>query len=74
MNIEERLKKLQSLFTYAQTGAMTARANYLTLLRQPQPNAAEIVRAKLAWRQLEARKTTIITRMVELEELEQAFG
>ena len=74
MDIEERLKKLQSLFTYAQTGATTAKANYLALLRERQPSAAEIVRAKLAWQQLESRKTTIIARMVELEELEQAFG
>ncbi|HEV7613956.1 MAG TPA: hypothetical protein VGO37_18900 [Steroidobacteraceae bacterium] len=75
MDIEERLKKLQSLFTFAQSGSITAKANYLTLLREPQPRAAEIVRAKLAWQQLEARKTAIIARMVELEELEQeAFG
>jgi hypothetical protein len=75
MDIEERLKKLQSLFTYAQSGSMTAKANYIALLREPQPKAADVVRAKLTWQQFEARKTAIIARMVELEELEQeAFG
>ncbi len=75
MDIEERLKRLQSLFTSAQSGSMTAKQNYLALLRERQPRAAEVVRAKLAWQQHEARKTAIIARMVELEELEQeAFG
>jgi hypothetical protein len=75
MDFEERLKRLQSLFTSAQSGSMSAKANYLALLREPQPRAVEVVRAKLAWQQQEARKTAIIARMVELEELEQeAFG
>ena len=70
MDIEERLKKLQSLFTYTLSDATTARARYLRLLRDPEAAPALIVRAKLTWRQLEARKTAIIARMVELEELE----
>jgi hypothetical protein len=75
VDIEERLKKLQSLFTCAQSGSMTAKANYLALLRGTRPSAVELVRAKLTWQQLEARKTAIIARMVELEELEQeTFG
>ncbi|HXA36724.1 MAG TPA: hypothetical protein VNW26_10350 [Steroidobacteraceae bacterium] len=70
MDIEERLKKLQSLFTYTLSDANTAKARYLGLSRDPETKPAIIARAKLTWRQLEARKTAIIARMVELEELE----
>ena len=71
MDIEQRLKKLQSLFTYALSGAVTAKSRYLALLGEPGATPAAVARAELAWRQLEARKTAIIVRMVELEELAQ---
>lgn len=69
MDIEDRLKKLQSLFTYALSGAVAAKSRYLAVLGQPGSTAAAIARAKMSWQQLEARKTAIIARMVELEEL-----
>lgn len=72
MDIEDRLKKLQTIFTYAFSGAVTAKSRYLALVGERGVTPAAVARAKLEWRQLEARKTAIIARMVELEELEQA--
>ena len=71
MGLEDRLKRLQSLFTYALSGAVAAKARYLALRGDPSSTPAAIARAKMAWQQLEARKTAIISRMVALEELEQ---
>lgn len=71
MDIEDRLKRLQSLFTYALSGAVAAKARYLALRGDLGATPAAAVRAKMAWQQLEARKTAIISRMVALEELEQ---
>ncbi len=74
MDIEDRLKKLQSLFTYALSGAVAARARYLAILGEPGSTQAAIAKAKMAWQQLEARKTAIIARMVALEELAEVVA
>ena len=71
MDTEDRLKRLQSLFTYALSGAVAAKARYLALRGDLSSTPAAVARAKMAWQQLEARKTAIISRMVALEELEQ---
>ena len=71
MDIEDRLKRLQSLFTHALIGAVAAKARYLALRGDPSSTPAAIARAKMAWQQVEARKTAIISRMVALEELDQ---
>ena len=71
MDTEDRLKRLQSLFTYALSGAVAAKARYLALRGDLSSTPAAIARAKMAWLQLEARKTAIISRMVALEELDQ---
>lgn len=71
MDIEDRLKRLQLLFTQALSAAVTAKARYLAIVGDRSSTPAAVTRARLAWLQLEARKTTIIARMVELEELEQ---
>jgi hypothetical protein len=72
VDIEDRLKRLQALFTYALSGAVAAKARYLALRGDLSSTPAAGARAKLTWQQLEARKTAIIARMVALEELEQA--
>lgn len=72
VDIEDRLKRLQSLFTYALSGAVAAKARYLALRGDLSSTPAAVARAKMTWQQLEARKTAIISRMVALEELEQA--
>lgn len=74
MDIEDRLKRLQSLFTYALSGAVAAKARYLALRGDLSSTPAAVARAKMTWQQLEARKTAIIARMVALEELEQPQG
>ena len=71
MDIEDRLKRLQSLFTFALSGAVAAKARYLAVRGELGATAAAVARAKMTWQQLEARKTAIIARMVALEELEQ---
>ena len=69
MDMEDRLKRLQSLFTYALSGAVSAKARYMAIAGDTGSTPAAVARARLAWQQLEARKTAIIARMVELEEL-----
>ncbi len=71
MDIEDRLKKLQSLFSYALSGAVCAKAHYLSLKDDRSAAPVSVVRAEAAWRYLERQKTQIIARMVALEELEQ---
>jgi hypothetical protein len=70
MDVEDRLKKLQSLFTYALSNAVTAKARYLAIATEPGTTPAATALAKMHWQQLEARKTAIIARMVALEEME----
>jgi hypothetical protein len=71
VDIEDRLKRLQSLFSYALSGAVAAKARYLAIRGDLSSTPAAVARAKMTWQQLEARKTAIIARMVALEELEQ---
>jgi hypothetical protein len=71
VDIEDRLKRLQSLFSYALSGAVAAKARYLAVRGDLSATPAAIARAKMTWQQLEARKTAIIARMVSLEELDQ---
>jgi hypothetical protein len=71
MDLEDRLKRLQSLFTYALSGAVSAKSRYLAIAGDPASTPAAGARARLAWQQLEARKTAIIARMVALEDMEE---
>lgn len=71
VDIEDRLKRLQSLFIYALSGAVAAKARYLALRGDLSSTPAAVARAKMTWQQLEARKTAIIARMVAMEELER---
>ena len=70
MDFEDRLKKLQSLFTYALSNTVTAKARYLAVVEDPSATASAVALARINWSRLEARKTTIIAEMVALEELE----
>ena len=71
MDIEDPLKRLQSLFSYALSGAVAAKARYLALRGDLSSTPAGVARAKMTWQQLEARKTAIIAHMVALEDVEQ---
>jgi hypothetical protein len=70
MDFEDRLKKLQSLFTHALSHSVTAKARYLAIAGERNATPAAIALAKMNWRQWEARKTAIIAQMVALEEME----
>jgi hypothetical protein len=70
MDFEDRLKKLQSLFTYALSNSVTAKARYLAIAEERNATPAAIALAKMNWHRFEARKTAIIAQMVALEELE----
>jgi hypothetical protein len=70
MDFEDRLKKLQSLFTHALSISVTAKARYLAIAEGRNATPAAIALAKMNWLQWEARKTAIITQMVALEEME----
>lgn len=70
MDIEDRLKQLQSLFSHALSAAVAAKAQYLALAGELASTPAALARAKTKWQQLEAQKAAIIARMVALEELE----
>jgi hypothetical protein len=70
MDFEDRLKKLQTTFTYALSNSVTAKSRYLALLDEPSAAPAAVARAKMAWQQLEARKAALVAQMVALEELE----
>jgi hypothetical protein len=69
MDVEDSLKRLQSLFSYASSASMAAKTHYLALTQQG-ASSASLTRARLAWQQFEARKAAIIARMVALEEME----
>ena len=71
MDIEDRLKRLQSLFTHALSSTVAAKARYLALEGEPSSTPAAIARARAFWQQLECQKTAIIAQMVTLEELDQ---
>jgi hypothetical protein len=71
MDIEDLLKKLQSLFSYTLSDAQIAKDRYLALSAEPNSSQTALARARATWRQFEHRKMSIIARMVQLEELEQ---
>ena len=74
MDIEGRLRKLESRYRAALSAAVAAKANYLALVGEPSAAPAAIERAKSLWRQINARKRAIAAQMGEIEELEDAGG
>jgi len=71
MDIEVRLRKLESRYRAALSAAAAAKANYLALAGEPSATPFAIERAKSHWQQLDARKRAIAAQMGDLEELEQ---
>jgi hypothetical protein len=70
MDIEARLRKLESHYRAALSATVAAKANYLALAGEPSARPLAIQRAKSLWQQLDSRKRTIAAQMGELEELE----
>jgi hypothetical protein len=70
IDIEARLRRLESRYRAALGAAVAAKANYWALAGEPSATTAAIERAKSSWEQLETRKRSITAQMGELEELE----
>lgn len=72
MDIENRLRKLESCYRSALSATVAAKANYLALAGEPCATPAAIERAQSLWRQVDAWKRTIALQMGERETLEDA--
>jgi hypothetical protein len=70
MDIEVRLRRLESRYRATLSAAVAAKANYWALAGEPSASTATIERAKSRWEQLESRKRSITAQMGELEALE----
>jgi hypothetical protein len=70
MNIEARLRQLESNYRTALSATVVAKANYLALAGDASALPAAVRRAKVRWQQLDSRKQAIVAKMSELEELE----
>lgn len=71
MDIDDQIKHLQTLFTYALSGSVSAKARYQALCGEPGATPPAVARARMRWRQLEARKAALIAKMVALEEMKE---
>lgn len=72
MDIEARLRKLESRYRTASISADAAKAHYLALSAEPSALRADIETAKARWQQLDARKRTIAVQLGDLEEFDNA--
>ena len=68
MNIEGRLRQLESNYRAALSATVVAKADYLALAGDPSALPAAVKRAKARWQQFDSRKQTIVAEMSELEE------
>jgi hypothetical protein len=73
MDIEARLRSLESRYRKMLSAAVAAKAHYLALLDEPGSTSAAIVSARSQWKSLEIRKREIAARMGEIEDLEQTL-
>jgi hypothetical protein len=73
MDIEARLRALESRYRQALSASVSAKAHYLALLDEPNSTPASIKRARIQWEKLDARKRGIAARMGEIEDLEQSL-
>jgi hypothetical protein len=69
MEIEDRLRKLESRYRAASSAVVAAKASYLALAESPGAAPSAIEQAKTYWQQLDARKRMIAAQMGELETL-----
>jgi len=72
MDIENRLRKLESRYRSVLSATVAAKANYLALAGEPCATPAAVERAQSLWQQVDARKRAIAVQMDELETLEDA--
>jgi len=70
MDIEARLRQLESHYRTALSATVAAKANYLALAGDPSTLPAAVRRARVRWQQLYLSKQTLVAEMGRLEELE----
>jgi hypothetical protein len=74
MDIEQRLRKLESKYRATLGAAVASKAHYLALAGEPGSMPRAVEQAKLHWQELEARKKAVAAQMGELEMLEDSMG
>lgn len=72
MDIEVRLRKLESRYRLALSATVAAKARYLALLDERSATPAAIERAMRHWQQLDSQRRAITARMAEVEAIEAA--
>jgi hypothetical protein len=72
MDIEARLRSLESRYRSALSASVAAKANYLALAGEPSATPYAIERAKALWQKFDTRKRAIAAQMGELEALADA--
>jgi hypothetical protein len=72
MDIEARLRKMESRYRTALSAAVAAKAHSLALAGEASAMPATVERARSQWQQLESRKREIAAQIGELETLEDA--
>lgn len=70
MDIESRLRKLESRYRAALSAAVTAKSHYLALSGEAGTTPSATRRAHAQWLRFEAHKKLIVERMDEVERLE----
>lgn len=73
MDIEARLRSLESRYRKTLSGTIAAKAHYLALLEEPGSTPAAIKQARSHWETLDIRKREIAARMGEVEDREQGI-
>ena len=74
MDIEMRLRKLESKYRAALSATVAAKAHYLALAGEANATPYAVEHAKSHWQQLDLRKKALATQMGELESLEDTIG
>ena len=71
MDIEAQLRKLESRYRVALSGAVAAKAHYLALRSEPSSARRDVEQAETQWKTFESRKRVLAARMGEIEELDR---
>jgi nicotinate-nucleotide pyrophosphorylase len=71
MDIEARLRQLESHYRAALSATVAAKANHLALAGDPSTLPAAVRKARVRWQQLDLSKQTLVAEMENLEELER---
>jgi hypothetical protein len=72
MDIEVRLRKLESRYRLALSATIAAKARYLAILDEPGATPAAVERTLRHWQQLDSQRRAITARMAEVEAIEAA--